>query len=484
MRKNTYSRFLQNGLLQVCHFLLSVSGLLCLSTTVLLAQQHSKVTGSEYSAGEINGYWRYLPQGYNQSGETFPLIVYLHGNSGRGNGTSAGLDIMLETGLTRVIHKGSDLTFTVNAKEWQFLALSPQKNRSDANWNSQDIAAFISYAVETYRVNPSRVYLVGYSMGGRGVYEFLADTERRDQAPPLAAVAVLAGSYSEQDACLIASADLPLLHYHSIHDNTATVTYSSAQTLIEKINNCQPAFSPQLVSLDMNRQGTPIDHDATDTISFNPANSSADLPNLYRWFLRYTRGDNGVEVGNLPPHVYAGEDLDVELPLDSLVLAGSVSDEDGSITSYLWKQLSGPAGPTLTNYNSPEVIIKNLRPGDYVFQLTAIDDKNDRNSDEIAIHVEGVVSGLDDAIDIDLEVFPNPFTEYLIIKVNTANIRPGDLHLSCTDAAGRSYPVKSAVRSASASGIELKVSPRVTEGFYLVTITSQHFQRTFRLLKE
>ncbi|MGB5930978.1 MAG: T9SS type A sorting domain-containing protein, partial [Cyclobacteriaceae bacterium] len=443
-------------------------------------QQHIKVTSDSYTTGEINGYWEFLPQNYSNTSGSYPVLVYLHGNSGSGNGTSSALDVMLETGITRIIDQGHSMTFTVANNQQSLLVLSPQKSNNDSNWNSQDIGAFLQHAISTYRVDPSRIYLAGYSMGGRGVYEFLADEAIRDQAPSLAAAAIVGGSFKEDGACQIASADIPLLHYHSKHDNTATVTYSSAVTLIDKIRNCQTAFDPEFITLDLDSDGVPIDHDATDTISFNPQNSAQSLTNLYKWLLRYEFENGEVVVSNFPPEVNAGDDLELNLPLDPIILNGTATDPDGTVVSYLWKQVSGPAGPILENYNSPEVTVKNFRPGTYLFRLIAIDDQNDEGSDEITIKVEGVVNGLENLEETGVITYPNPFEDENILEIESSLLdgvnKPA---ISCTDMAGRTYAVTSSIQSVSSAQWTIRVEAHVPEGVYLLTVVSGNYSHTF-----
>src|SRR5205085_10749071 len=51
---------------------------------------------------------------------------------------------------------------------------------------------------------------------------------------------------------------------------------------------------------------------------------------------------------NQPPIVNAGSDKVLFLPSKSATLSGSASDADGTVTSYQWIQVSGPATALLT----------------------------------------------------------------------------------------------------------------------------------------
>ncbi|HSE57017.1 MAG TPA: prepilin-type N-terminal cleavage/methylation domain-containing protein, partial [Candidatus Paceibacterota bacterium] len=75
---------------------------------------------------------------------------------------------------------------------------------------------------------------------------------------------------------------------------------------------------------------------------------------------------------NLPPIASAGADQNITLPTNSVVLDGSGSDFDGSITSYLWTKLSGTGG-TIQSPLLPDTNITGLSAGTYVFQLAVTD---------------------------------------------------------------------------------------------------------------
>ena len=59
--------------------------------------------------------------------------------------------------------------------------------------------------------------------------------------------------------------------------------------------------------------------------------------------------DVRVTVTTPDPKANAGSDQSIVLPVDSVTLAGSGTDADGVIESYLWTQVSGPSTATLTD---------------------------------------------------------------------------------------------------------------------------------------
>ena len=89
---------------------------------------------------------------------------------------------------------------------------------------------------------------------------------------------------------------------------------------------------------------------------------------------------------NIPPVVDAGSELTLRLPANSVSIQGSAMDEDGSITSYKWVQISGPSA-TLSESTSQTVTVSNLQEGTYVFRFSAQDDTGARSADDVKITV-------------------------------------------------------------------------------------------------
>jgi hypothetical protein len=89
---------------------------------------------------------------------------------------------------------------------------------------------------------------------------------------------------------------------------------------------------------------------------------------------------------NLPPAANAGTDKNIKLPTNSTSLTGSATDADGTIASYSWLKLSGPAA-TMTGENTSTLNLSNLLDGVYQFQLTVTDDDGAIDTDEVTVTV-------------------------------------------------------------------------------------------------
>ena len=91
---------------------------------------------------------------------------------------------------------------------------------------------------------------------------------------------------------------------------------------------------------------------------------------------------------NKPPIAIAGPDRVITLPIDSVLLDGSASnDQDGRISEWLWTKISGPASFTFINSFSAKAVIKNLIAGVYQFELKVTDNGRMSTKDTLQIIV-------------------------------------------------------------------------------------------------
>ena len=110
---------------------------------------------------------------------------------------------------------------------------------------------------------------------------------------------------------------------------------------------------------------------------------TALIQGIYKFELRVT--DNGAAIardtmqvtvnaaGNVAPAANAGSDKTITLPTATVSLTGTGTDPDGSISSYLWTKISGPAGGTITSTTVASTTITALIQGIYKFELRVTD---------------------------------------------------------------------------------------------------------------
>jgi hypothetical protein len=90
---------------------------------------------------------------------------------------------------------------------------------------------------------------------------------------------------------------------------------------------------------------------------------------------------------NSTPVANAGPDQTITAPASSVILAGSSTDEGGTITSYNWSQISGPNAPLINGPGNASASASGLMVGTYVFQLTVSDNNGSSAIDQMTVNV-------------------------------------------------------------------------------------------------
>lgn len=204
----------------------------------------------------------------------------------------------------------------------------------------------------------------------------------------------------------------------TVTDNNAATGSADAILTVQAANVAPTANagSPKTITLPVNGTtlaGSGSDADGTITIFLwekvsgpsatltGAATPTLTLTNLLvgSYVFRLTVTDNSGATGtsqvsvtvlpvatNQSPLVDAGSDFAITLPINSTDITGIAIDPDGTINSYLWTKISGPAA-TLSGTNLPTLSLTNLVAGIYVFRLTATDNQGSSASDDINLTV-------------------------------------------------------------------------------------------------
>ncbi len=221
----------------------------------------------------IGGFYQALPPLYDSSISRYPLMVFLHGGGELGDGNEQ-LPLVLKNAVPELLNqKVFPLSFTVSGNRYSFIIISPQFKE----WPKQeDVDAVVNYAIDHYRVDTHRVYLVGLSMGGGVAWEYASRHGKR-----LAAMVPVSGASWADSATAkgIAATNVPTWAFHNRDDSI--VTYKSTTRYISLIQFYNPSFP---VKFTLWPTGG---HDAWTKAS-DPAYKE-DGKNIYEWMLQYVR---------------------------------------------------------------------------------------------------------------------------------------------------------------------------------------------------
>ncbi|PKL46853.1 MAG: phospholipase [Planctomycetes bacterium HGW-Planctomycetes-1] len=151
-------------------------------------------------------YLLYLPDGYDKKGQSWPLIVFLHGAGEREDD----LEKVKMQGIPKMLEKKADFPFVV---------VSPQC-LENAWWTgyAETLKALIDRIKAKYNIDPSRVYLTGISMGGFGTW-YLAARYPQD----FAAIAPICGG---GELLFVKNLKMPIWVFHGAKDDVVPLRRS------------------------------------------------------------------------------------------------------------------------------------------------------------------------------------------------------------------------------------------------------------------
>lgn len=151
-------------------------------------------------AGRVTPYVTYVPADYGGEAE-WPLVVFLHGRGEEG------------TDGWKPVAVGLGPAIMLAARRWPFLALFPQKPVDRLGWPEHEwrVLEPLARVREKYRVDSTRIYLTGVSLGGFGCW-MLAPRHRH----LFAAIAPVCGGGRPEDAAALS--DLPTWAFHGDAD--------------------------------------------------------------------------------------------------------------------------------------------------------------------------------------------------------------------------------------------------------------------------
>lgn len=228
----------------------------------------------------IKGFYEALPARYDESDQKYPLIIYFHGGGQYGNG-STDLSLVLKEGIPkRLNEKTFPPSFTVDDEKYSFIVIAPQFVK---RVNNSDIDSLLTYIKANYRIDRSRIYLSGLSLGARMLSDYAAYNPGE-----IAAITAMAGlpqldEHISAKCEAMSNAELPVWQFHN-RDDSAWY-YSEASRYMEIFNELNPTIPPKFTTFDVGEAR--LHHDCW-TRTTDP-DYREDGKNIYEWMLQYTR---------------------------------------------------------------------------------------------------------------------------------------------------------------------------------------------------
>jgi predicted peptidase len=194
-------------------------------------------------------YLCYVPTIRTNAAQRLPLILFLHGACPNDD-------------LTKLRHFGP-IKYGLTNADFRFIVVCPATARG---WTLPALIQLLDHVQATLPVDPDRVYVTGYSMGGHGTWMLALAYPHR-----FAAIAPVAGAGDPQEAARKLK-HLPVWIFHGQNDDVVPVSYgeSMARALESAGGRVKTTFYPD--------KG----HDVWDTPYAGPE--------LYGWFLQQRRG--------------------------------------------------------------------------------------------------------------------------------------------------------------------------------------------------
>ncbi len=261
-------------LIRECCWLLFINLLIC--KTVFAIDVSDFVDFSLRSGGStlLPGRLYIPPEAVGSSATPRPFIVFLHGGGGAGTDNMRQLNKDIADLALEAERRGAFLYAPQAPLNWRPTAIT------------DDVMTMVDRALTDYDVDPTRLYLSGYSSGGGGTWNMLSRYPKRFGAAVL--VAPVSAEPDFLPANLIGQ---PLAVFHARNDSIAPVT--TTRDIINRIliaanqplptypAATAPDFTFSVAALDLNYiEPASGDH----SVLFSVYNQ----PRLYDWLFAHT----------------------------------------------------------------------------------------------------------------------------------------------------------------------------------------------------
>jgi len=197
-------------------------------------------------------YLVYLPEGYDASEKEWPVLFWLHGDGAQP--LRGGLAELRSYGPPKMSEQGWDHPFIIVAPQlW-----------GEVHWDPDTLHAVLKKILADYRVDEDRVYLMGYSRGGFGTWEF-------------------ACSYPEYFAAVVPISARAMTAIERIKDVPIWIFHGAKDTGV-------PVEGAKNMHAELKSVGTDVRFTLYPNVGHNACDPAMKTPELWAWLAAQERG--------------------------------------------------------------------------------------------------------------------------------------------------------------------------------------------------
>lgn len=351
------------------------------------AYTFQSTTLSTTSLTTVN-YLVYLPESYyhDNKNKKYPLIVFFHGDGQKGDN--------VDQVRTDALPNYLDGTLNID-----FIVVSPQQNGWKQTWTIPSfVDELVTLTKSTYRVDSEKIYGIGCSGGGGGLYTYSSKYPNTFSGmSPMSGVNSLT---TPDEYC--AMKDIPFWGFHSTLDNT--INLNNLDVVMNSLNTCGPIIPLKKTIYKGNIHDCwqyPLKQDS-----------------LYRYFLarNLTNKKNDVTPIAFDTNLTVSKDAAGRAVINFPALVNNSEFE------YFWYQKSG-SDVLLTDQDTRTPALLNPSTGGvYKFRLILKKPNGNTNYRDVVITVSNVVTSIDDK-EISME---KPFKNWSLYDISGQKIREGN----------------------------------------------------------
>src|SRR5262245_59102663 len=165
----------------------------------------------------------FVPQAYETGKKEWPLIIFLHGH---GECSDSDLDRVKTHGPPKLVESKADFPFVVVSP--QCPPPGEELEMIKQAWKADELIQLVDHIVNELRIDKSRIYVTGLSMGGYGTWRLAATYPDRFAA----AVPICGGGEPATAAKL---RGMPIWCFHGAKD--AVVPVADSQRMVDAVVN-------------------------------------------------------------------------------------------------------------------------------------------------------------------------------------------------------------------------------------------------------